>query len=284
MYLVYNLGRDPIESILSIALWLYLEYTTHPNLIHEISLLKPSLINALANEAVLCQKCLETSDAGNPLSYSSSIPLTAAIIQDTNLTLKVFNRKRYTIITGIKSVLNNVCCRIFTDILSHVYGIASTSTGSSTNGPPVPVIPPGFPHAVYGPFCPSRPDYDLGDERVWLDPVCRRPPSNDVNDEDKTMFLTFSKGFPVMEYEVLYLFRTLFGENCVAGLMMGSLVDDERLAAMAHMGEEPLYATMLVDSVETVDKILVGKRIAKYKINGKDIWARKYELRRVSLV
>ncbi|KAK4277159.1 hypothetical protein QN277_015200 [Acacia crassicarpa] len=269
-YLIYTLRRDPIHSVLTIAFWLWLEHVARPNLVPaEISLLNPSLLNALANEALLCLQCLEHSDADDPLSYRAPIPLTATLIQK-NLSLTFFNRKRHTIIAGIKSILNNVCCRIFTDILSHVYGIAGPTT--SFTGPPTTVVVPSFPHAVFGPFMPSRPEWDLRDERLWYDRWWK--PSSDVMDDDKTMFLTFSKGFLVTEEEVLYLFKTLFGEESVVEILMGCLLEEDRVPQ-----EEALYATMLVDSVTMVDRILTGKRLVKYKINGKDIWARKYEQR-----
>ncbi|XP_028779278.1 uncharacterized protein LOC114735723 [Neltuma alba] len=267
VYLICILGRDPIQSILAISLWLWLEHVARPNLVPEITLLNPSLINALFNEAILCLQCLEYSDADEPLSYSSTIPLTATITH-MNLTMLVFNRRRFTIIAGIKSIISNICCKIFNDILSHVYGIA----GTSSSGPPTPVMVPGFPHSVYGPFMPKRPEWDFRDERLWCDRWWR--PSSDVWEEDKTMFLTFSKGFPVTQEEVSHLFMTVFGEKSVIYIFMGNMSEEERAPQ-----EEALYATMLVDSVETVDRILVGRRLAKYKINGKDIWARKYERR-----
>ncbi|XP_054796750.1 uncharacterized protein LOC129302096 [Prosopis cineraria] len=271
VYLIYTLGRDPFQSLLTVALWLWLEHVARPNLVPEISLLSPSLINAMANEAFLCIQCLQYSDADDPRSYSVGIPLTATLTH-MNLTLLVFNRRRFTVICGIKSILNNVCSRIFTDILSHVYQIPGACSLASLTGPPTPVMVPGFPHAVYGPFMPSRPEWDLTDGRLWYDRSWK--PSGDVSDDDKTMFLTFSKGFPVTEEEVWHLFRTVFGEKSVVQIFMGNLLEEE-----CSPQEDALYATLLVDSVATVDWILNGRRLAKYKINGKDIWARKYERR-----
>ncbi|KAG5590970.1 hypothetical protein H5410_041484 [Solanum commersonii] len=38
-----------------------------------------------------------------------------------------------------------------------------------------------------------------------------------------------------------------------------------------------LYAQMVVRDVSTIDQILSTSPIAKFKINGKVVWARKYE-------
>jgi hypothetical protein len=46
-----------------------------------------------------------------------------------------------------------------------------------------------------------------------------------------------------------------------------------------NQGEQPLFAVMILKMVEIVDQILMGKRVAKLHINGKHIWARKYEPR-----
>ncbi|KHN07041.1 hypothetical protein glysoja_023224 [Glycine soja] len=80
------------------------------------------------------------------------------------------------------------------------------------------------------------------------------------------MFVTFSRGIPVTEEEVRHLFTNYFGD-CIKVLNMGN----------ADTSDQVLFATMVLKNVETVDRILNAKHIAKFQINGKHIWTRKYE-------
>jgi hypothetical protein len=89
-----------------------------------------------------------------------------------------------------------------------------------------------------------------------------------ASEDDRTMFLTFSRGFPVLEEEVKELFTELFGD-CVESVQMETVPSSE----------QPLYARMVLRSVTFVDRMLEGKRISKFRVNGKHIWARKYERR-----
>ncbi|KAF7830287.1 uncharacterized protein G2W53_012620 [Senna tora] len=246
MCLVFVLDRDPTQSLLVMALWMWLEQIGHRNLIAKLLSLSYNLRNAVANEAVDCLECLEADDEVQVQVQPHThycIPLTTTL---TPLTLHFFKKKRFTVLAGIKSILDNLCSRIFRDILWHVFGR---------------VVPPGFPHPLYGRLKARREEWDLRDERVW-----RWRPCDDVMEDDTTMFLTFSRGFPVSQEEVEFLFRSAFGEDSVQ-------------LHMHQQEEQILFATLVVDSVATVDRILNGKRIAKFRINGKHIWARKYERR-----
>ncbi|KAL7166292.1 hypothetical protein ACSBR2_037048 [Camellia fascicularis] len=86
--------------------------------------------------------------------------------------------------------------------------------------------------------------------------------------DDRTMFLTFSRGYPVSESEVKELFTGCFG-NCVDN------VDMDEFKSV----DQPLFARMVVCGVSIVDDILNWSSIAKFWINGKHVWARKYERR-----
>lgn len=270
--LVIKLARDPAQSLLIMALWLWLEKMGYPNVISKLVGLPHTLINALANEAVTCLKSLELENAHIPKGggRGGALPLTTTILQ-MEISLQFFTHKRFTAIAGIKNVLNKTCARIFTDILlSIILGSTSTSTSTSTSLPyPYrPLIVPGFPHPLFGTFTIPPTNFeemDLSDPRIWDDD---KRTSDDVIDDDKTMFLTFSRGFPVTEEEVRHLFTSTYGD-CIKAMHMGN----------EDANEQVLFATMVLNDVETLDRILNGKHIAKFRVNGKHIWARKYERR-----
>jgi len=87
---------------------------------------------------------------------------------------------------------------------------------------------------------------------------------DDVPPEERTIFLTFSKGYPISEDEVHAFFTRRFG-NFIEEIIMQDVAE----------GEQVLYARMVCKTPEVIDRICGGNK-AKYSINGKHVWARKY--------
>ncbi|RDX68546.1 hypothetical protein CR513_52447, partial [Mucuna pruriens] len=236
-FLILKLRRDLTQSLLVMALWIWLEHNGYPNFNHKVMGLSHSLVNALVNEAACCLKCLELENPVIP--HNGGLPLTKRLTQK-DISLRIFNKKS-----------NNI-------------SKAGTSRRNVSN---MPLIVPGFPHPLFGTFDMSlsnNPNLDLFDERIWMG----NGPCDDIGIDDKSMFLTFSRGFPVSELEVRQLFTQTYGD-CVQSLSMGN----------TDVYDQPLFAIMILKNVETVDRILIGKRVAKLQINGKHIWGRKYERR-----
>ncbi|XP_009604652.1 uncharacterized protein [Nicotiana tomentosiformis] len=86
----------------------------------------------------------------------------------------------------------------------------------------------------------------------------------EVPPDARTVFLTFSKGYPITETEVVEFFTRKFGED-VEAIYMQEVSDDE----------QPLYARLVTRSLAALEAIVDGGK-AKYNINGKHVWARKY--------
>ncbi|EOY29501.1 PREDICTED: uncharacterized protein LOC18587807 [Theobroma cacao] len=255
--LVITLMRDPAESLLVMALWLWLEEKGYPNIIAKMVKLSDPLLEALAGEAVSCLNCL---GSGNPTIPPNGVfPLTARIMEK-DISFQMFHQNKFSTISGIKNFLNTVCSRIFTDILQRVMG--STSQVISNQ----PLVIPGFPHSLFGrvTIVPRAMDHGFPVGGLW-----GWHPCNNVSEDDRTLFLTFSRGFPVSEDEV----RELFTKIC------GDCVDSVHMQENVPCNEQPLFARMVLHSVTNVDQILNRRRIAKFRINGKHIWARKYERR-----
>jgi hypothetical protein len=264
--LVIQLARNPCQSLLVMALWLWLENFGYPSLISKLVGISLNTINDVAQEAESCLMCLEL--ANFPIPNNGGLLLTTTIL-GVEISLQLFKLRRYSIIYGVKNVLNETCARIFDDILLHVLG----TTHVSRLIPPYPyyrpmINIPKFPHRLFGKFPPTNFeefDRDLFGQRKWENRIS----FDDLEDEDKTLFLTFSKGFPVTREEVKYFFKIKYGVNCIKGIRMGR----------RNSNGQVLHATMVVNNLETLDKILNGRRVAKCAFNRKHIWARKYERR-----
>ncbi|XP_050220062.1 uncharacterized protein LOC126670392 [Mercurialis annua] len=87
-----------------------------------------------------------------------------------------------------------------------------------------------------------------------------------VGADDRTMFVTFSRGFPVYEGEMRQFFTKYYGD-CIESLKM-QVVDE--------MNEQALFARIVFRSPVTIPSILNGEDKAKFYINGKHVWARKF--------
>jgi hypothetical protein len=127
---------------------------------------------------------------------------------------------------------------------------------------------PKFPHRLFGKFPPTNFEefgHDLFGQMIWKN----RRLFDNLKDGDKTLFLTFSKGFPVTREEVRHCFTINYGVNCIKDIRMGRRSSNGQV----------LHATMVVNNLEILDKILHGRRVAKFNFNRKHIWARKFDRR-----
>ncbi|KAJ8535493.1 hypothetical protein K7X08_023213 [Anisodus acutangulus] len=257
--LVVCLSRNPSESLLVLAMWLWLEEVHFPSLIDKMAKLPDEIVYKLAEEGATCLKWLESKVPPMPNDVGD-MPLTAILLK-RNISFNIFYQQRFTMISGIKTLLNKVCAIIFVDILHQIMSGKSRIILNS----PIPI--PGFPHPTFGAITvvPRTLDSIIPSRDLWSWSL-----KTDAPVDDRTMFLTFSRGFPVTEAEVKELFNSYYGIDCVENVHM---------VPSGSSSDHSLYARMAVRDVSTIDQILCNGSIAKFRINGKHVWARKYERR-----
>ncbi|KAI3783343.1 hypothetical protein L1987_42422 [Smallanthus sonchifolius] len=90
-----------------------------------------------------------------------------------------------------------------------------------------------------------------------------------VPPDDRTIFLTFSKGYPISEDEIIQYFTSMFGDF-IQSLHMQPVDEQET---------QSLFARVVVRNPSFVRAVIErdgphGK--SKYIINGKHVWARKF--------
>ncbi|GFY84585.1 hypothetical protein Acr_03g0013590 [Actinidia rufa] len=88
----------------------------------------------------------------------------------------------------------------------------------------------------------------------------------EVPHDDRTIFLTFSKGYPISESEVGEFFTRKFGD----------VFESIHMQEVVIPGEQPLYALLVARSASVIPVVLGGHTKARFSINGKHVWARKY--------
>ncbi|KAG7608849.1 hypothetical protein ISN44_As05g010230 [Arabidopsis suecica] len=278
--LVLKFSKTPAESLLIMATWFWLEDFFSQNILSTILALSDPVIMALANEAVLCFQCLDSAEQPNDFNQ---IPLTAELLAK-DISLQIFHKHRYSAIAGIRNFLTTVCSRIFSDILQRA--LPPSSSYPFVTRLRHPLIIPGFPHPTFGSINVMH-DVVVGDNLYNnnLFPCSHGlwgwNASCIATDNERTMFITFSRGFPVSQAEVKRFFTKNYGENCVEGVYMK---EDNKNFLNANGNDngqqQSLFAKLVLNSVATVDRILDGEKIKRFKSNGKHIWARKYSMTR----
>ncbi|EPS73942.1 hypothetical protein M569_00820, partial [Genlisea aurea] len=95
-----------------------------------------------------------------------------------------------------------------------------------------------------------------------------RSSSSSSGRASRTMFATFSKGYPVSEGEVREFFGRRFGDDCIESLRMQEVRRESR--------EQALYARVVFVRSSIIGTILKGGDKAKFSINGKHVWMRQF--------
>ncbi|KAK6139690.1 hypothetical protein DH2020_026578 [Rehmannia glutinosa] len=250
LVLVKDLSRNPLECLYIMALWLWLEREGFYNLINKTLSLPPFLINELADEAVTCLKCV---NAQFPFSSEASaeIPLTHSLVKK-DISLQFFLERHLTAFDEIQNLVRGVCVPSMSDIME--MGCHGRFSESLTTVPVVHAAPSSVDSSLVQSISSLRISGDVSPLRG------RGRANNETSRNDRTMFVTFSKGYPVTENEVRQFFTRLFG-NCIESFHMQEVSPDE----------QSLYAKIVFTMASFIRAILSGVSKAKFTINGKHI-------------
>ncbi|CAK9138510.1 unnamed protein product [Ilex paraguariensis] len=255
--LVTNILRDPVESMQTMALWLWLERAGCNNVIKKILSLPHVLINELADEAVTCLKCISNTQFLLSSSEPKEIPLTHSLMKK-EISLQFFHENRLSAKVGVAKIVTDVCIKAFTDILQEVM---RRNVAQNLGKSPMTMVSPVVDHSLV---------YGFAQLGLGVDTSQGRTQVNEVPPDDRTMFVTFSKGYPVAETEVREFFTAILGD-CIESLHMQEVKPDE----------QSLYARIVFYTPSVIDLILKGVTKAKFTINGKHVWMRKFVPKRL---
>ncbi|OEL20808.1 hypothetical protein BAE44_0018173 [Dichanthelium oligosanthes] len=93
----------------------------------------------------------------------------------------------------------------------------------------------------------------------------RAAAAEEEEEDGRSLFITFSKGFPLTRGEVEVFFTERWGD-CITKVMM------EKTSA----GELPSYGRVVFRGAATTAAVLGGRPLVKLMVNGRHMWARKY--------
>ncbi|KAM7267619.1 hypothetical protein ACFE04_009785 [Oxalis oulophora] len=122
---------------------------------------------------------------------------------------------------------------------------------------------------IASPFVPAHvvSDISLGSKARKLNPnAFPFDPALVVNEVDRSIFLTFSKGFPISPKEIQHFFERRFKENCV-----------EKVYVDNRPGKIPLFGKIRFHKLTFTIAILGNKPSTKLIVNGKPLWCKRFQ-------
>ncbi|KAL4556818.1 hypothetical protein LXL04_034981 [Taraxacum kok-saghyz] len=303
--LLVVLHREVIQSIFTMGflLWLEREGYSSKSLIRTIVDCFPAdVINQIADEVITCLNFLQKK-ANNLMFEGSSkqyeIPTLQCFLDRKSIHLEELHHS----FDEVSAMAKEVSSRAFDDILEKFIRCGGPLVLHSTQEVTVCNVVGGFRYV--GPIVPF-PSFDISkfvkfdrtstigcsnqDSEFMVNNNVMAPPENnaglvpaefylpsvfvreqeeeEVPPENRTIFLTFSKGYPISESEVKLYFTRIFGDFIESIYMQP--VEREN---------QPLFARIVARSASMVRAVVErdgadGK--SKYYINGKHVWARKY--------
>ncbi|KMT18958.1 hypothetical protein BVRB_2g030560 [Beta vulgaris subsp. vulgaris] len=139
--LIVDLSRNPADSLLAMAFWFWLEENHFPCLVTRLLRASNFIVNKVVDEAMFCLNSLAPNQC-MPLITSTTFTTT---IMGQNVPLDIMHSDKSLTINKIKYFINDVCARIFTDILDQV--IEGNPESRQLYHP---LNVPGFPHSIFG--------------------------------------------------------------------------------------------------------------------------------------
>jgi len=262
--LVTNLSRDPSDSMRLLAMWLWLEKVGFRNVIERIVSLPIISINDIADESMICLTCLTNNNNPSLIAISSSkandIPLLQSLM-DNEISPRFFIQYRVQAIEGMEKTRREDCMSSFGDIMQQVMlrNLAERMAEHSNFwfGSIEPMNLQFGSFGIAGAIVPQQSNNN-GD-------------GGTMPADDRTLFVTFSRGYRVEEWEVQEFFTMAYGD-CIEALFMQETPSNE----------QSLFARIVFHNVSTIDMILRGASKVKFSINGKHVWARKFVPKRAN--
>ncbi|WZZ60121.1 hypothetical protein YC2023_060228 [Brassica napus] len=210
------------------------------------------LMDAVANEVGVCLSILHNQDYSSffLLNHNNNDEVVIPFLKgltDSNLTLSYINQYRETILVGVTKNLNDVCNRAFDDIYEKGYKEQLFALERAKVIEEMKKIRLSAPQQT-----PTR----FSDDEEEVTPA-----------DDRTVFLTFSKGYPISESEVRVHFTRKFGEVIEAIVMQ-----------QVQENEQPLFARMVLkmEYASKIEEIVTPMNKNKFTIDGKHVLVRKF--------
>ncbi|KAG7948786.1 hypothetical protein I3843_13G026600 [Carya illinoinensis] len=241
-----DIGLNPEESMKVMAFWMWLEAQSFKELVRKISSNNDKFLALITDEAKAVLSILypgSTAPVLNNLCPITSIFSPFSIHE-------IFGDKD-SVSKGVSDVYNRVCCVIFKDLLEERGSKVRTSDEECDRA--------GDEKAV------TRRVRQFGEQsvRFKLNPFAKEwnPAIERAPEEERCLFLTFSKGHALTGNQITNFFNRKYGQ-CVERVYVHS---------PAHFGK-------VVFETRSIPAIVMGKlEQAKFNVDSKPLWCKWFD-------
>ncbi|KAI3936698.1 hypothetical protein MKX01_034127 [Papaver californicum] len=238
--LTLEMRKEPLVCMAVMALWIFMEELGYPKVISMLLSCQNDMINSAFAEAELLVHHIVTRIP--PPSSLIDMPITLRLIDavGSRKYIPMKNLFEHGIIPyiEIKSKVQDLCGTLFEDIFREAM------SGNNTTNTTI------HSQRLFDEINGSSSSVPRVDEPQ----VVRVTPPN-----ERTMFIKFSRGFPISEDQLREFFVRTYGD-CIESIYM------QDCKIVFHAGE-------------TIDHILAGQDKVGFFINGREFQARKFEAR-----
>ncbi|KAK9159756.1 hypothetical protein Syun_006097 [Stephania yunnanensis] len=268
--LVIDLRRDPGYSMLSLALFLWFNNIGFLDVVVKLRSLPDAVVDVVGEEATIILRYLETGTLPPSAQLNALENLIPTIrgLMDSRLTFQFLQEQRIRVLNGVSQLMEDVCSRAFVDIVQRLAVIREREAASTSVGNQPFVMPTNFGvrPPIVPPMAPAVPPRYV----VIQDPMVPQMGVAPMNEslaaqQEHTMFMTFSRGYPVSEAEARDYFTRNYGD-CIDSFHM------EEVEAT----QQALYARVVYRTPAMVTAILAGRESVRFVINGKHVRVRRW--------
>ncbi|KAI3910146.1 hypothetical protein MKW98_014531 [Papaver atlanticum] len=281
-YLAITLGKDPLVSVAVIALWMFLEE------------LGDIITNSAYDEAIWAVHYIITSIPPPPFHRTAvtDMPTTLSLIRDYGSAMYVSIKSLFEHGEGgyasLKRIIGDACYRMFADIfreamvkngfgddLNDLVNDCANETNEDTG---IPEVQPD----VSAPITSLKVEVgsssgtaegenisEIGNTSSLLSTMEKQETVQVIPEWERTLFVTFSRGFPISEDQIREFFKIVWKASACKKLVLPP----------TPQLRQSMYAMILFHATETIDKILAGEEKVRFLVNGRDIQARRFEVR-----
>ncbi|KAJ1296266.1 hypothetical protein BS78_01G287000 [Paspalum vaginatum] len=254
--LVHDLAQDPATMRWVIAFWLWLESSGHHDLIRRVAALPGPVVLRFVEEAIACLRSLASPGQGTAAASATDgrdrrLPCTNALLTKPIDDVGYFEGRRE-VLDGVAHQYKSVCL-----VVCHVSN-STTSVPSNIGG--MLSVPPMISSPIRTAPAPRAASFPLNPmASPWI------PAQTPLPDDYRSLFITFSRGYPISKEDIMEFFNSVYGP-CVEAVMI------EKVAP----GQLPVYGRVVLRSAAMIPVVLDGQQTAKFLIKGKHLWARIY--------
>ncbi|KAB1225222.1 hypothetical protein CJ030_MR1G025745 [Morella rubra] len=290
-----DIGVGPEESMKVMAFWMWLEAQGFKELVRKISSNNDKFLKLVADEA---EAVLATLEPGSTSLISRNLcPITSVFFSPFSIH-DIF-RDKESVSKGVADIRNGVCCVIFNDVLGergakvrvsgddgHGVGNAqamltkrSRQFGECTSKEGAMMDLAGLRVPFHEGLEKTRARSELGEDAAVtvltkLNPFAREwnPAKERSPEEERCLFLTFSKGNALTENQIINFLNGKYGA-CV----------ERAYVHRPNPNAPALFGKVVFNSCWMPTAIMDKREQTKFSVDGKPLWCKRFVVEKKGL-